>query len=337
MRYPELNNTQYLCLLIAGLVFSATVNAAEFHMQDDSVVYGSILRLVDGQDLVVDTAHMGEVTLEWDALKRIEGTRIVEVEFFNGTRVLGSLELDGEGLLVRGDQVLAVDPASVYAISEVKPGVWDAFGAYTDLGLNIVRGNSRVTQLSFGAGVSYDVPGIEMSIDAATFRNEQIEAQDTRRTTLSANYTMYLDRGWSLTGLYEFEGDEQQGLDGRSVLGAAVGKRILNNRAQRLGLFAGLAHNSEDLVDVSDQESSETLFGVQYRLRSTADIDATVIHFQNTEQSDRYRVQSDATLTMDLIANFDLNITAYNRYDSKPPNGIGRRDYGLVLGLRWEK
>lgn len=327
----------YFWLLVTGLFFLPAANSAEFQMLDDSIVFGSILRLVDGKDLVVDTAHMGEVTLEWEALKRINDTRIVEVEFFDGHRVIGSIELYNSVLIVSGDTVIKKSPSEVYAISEVKSGFWDALGMYTNIGLNIVRGNSRVTQLNSGAGVSYDVPGMELSIDAATFRNEQVDSKDTRRTTLSANYTKYLQRNWSLTGLYDFESDERSGLNSRSVVGAAFGKRVLNSRSQRLGVFAGLALNSEDLVNTPDDEIAEALLGARYRLRSRADIDATILYFQNTEESDQYRVQFDATLTMDLVGDFDLNLTAYDRYDSDPPDDIGKSDYGLVLGLQWSK
>ena len=71
-------------LLITAMLFCPAAIAAEFRLRDDSVVVGRILRLTDGKDLVVDTAHMGEVTLEWEAVERIDGTQVVEVEFFDG-------------------------------------------------------------------------------------------------------------------------------------------------------------------------------------------------------------------------------------------------------------
>lgn len=322
-------------LLIAIIVLAFSASAAEFRLKDGSVVYGSILRLVDGQDLVVDTSHMGEVTLEWDALQRFDETSVLEVELFDGSRFLGSLMLEQGLLKITGEDPREIAPASVFTISEVKFGFWDRVGLYVDLGLNLVRGNSRVTQYNLGAGVTYDAPGVDISLDAVTFLNEQEETENTRRTSVSGQYTRQLLTNSSLIGLLEYEADDQQELDGRLVLGGALGQRLLNNRQQRVELFAGFALNSEDYAQSSADESTEVVLGARYRMRMAADIDATLLHFRNLEDQDRYRNQFDATLTVELASDFDLSMTAYDRFDSAPPGGVGKSDYGIVLGLRW--
>lgn len=321
--------------LLGAMMFAPATDAAELSMQDGSVVIGKILRLTDGSDLVVDTEHMDEITLEWDAVVRIRDTPAVEIEFYDGRSVVGAITLDDRGLTIIGTSTVNVDPADVYSISEMKLTFWDRLDAYTDLGANIVRGNSRVTQMSLGAGLGYDALAYELSIDATTFLNEQPEGDDARRTTLAANYTRDLGRGWGAIGTYQYESDEQQGLDGRSLLGGAVGRRVLNTRTNRLELFIGLALNSEDFESTSAEESLEGQLGTRYRLRADADIDMTMIIFPNLEQSDRYRVQFDASLIVDLINDFDLKVTLYDRYDSKSPGASETNDYGLTLGLRW--
>jgi len=325
-----------ICGLIAGMVLGPAVSAAEIQLKDGSFVVGKIIRLSEGSDLVIDTEHMDEVTLEWDAVERIRDSREVEIEFFDGRRVLGTIALDDDGLSITGTTTIKTDPATVYSISEVKRTFWDRLTGHTELGVNIVRGNSRVTQARFGAGVGYDALDFEIAIDADTYFNEQLQAEDTRRTTLSALYTKNLDRGWGTIGFYQFERDDQQNLDGRSLLGGAAGRRVLNSRAQRLELFVGLAFNSENFAQTSHQESLEGLLGTRYRLRSGTDIDATMILLPNAEQSGRYRVQFDASMSIDLIADIDFNLTVYQRYDSEPPSGNDNSDYGLTLGLRWE-
>lgn len=326
----------FLVGLITGIVFGHAANAAELLLRDGSLVIGKILRLTDGSDLVIDTAHMDEVTIEWLFVSRISGTDVVEVEFFDGSRVLGRITLDDYDLTITGDATVRTNPEAVYSISEVKLTFWDTLDIYTDLGVNVVRGNSRVSQARFGAGIGYDALDFEVTIDATTYFNEQQESEDTRRTTVSALYTRNLDLGWGAIGLYQFESDEQQGLDSRSLLGGAIGRRVVNSRAHRLELFAGLALNSEDFAQTSNEESIEGLLGTRYRLRSGADLDATMIAFPNTEQSGRYRVQLDASLSIDLIDDLDFNTTVYQRYDSDPPPENDNNDYGLTLGLRWE-
>ena len=323
------------CLII-GMIFGPAASAAEIYLKDGSFVVGEIVRLSEGTDLVIDTEFMDEITLEWDAVERITESRVVEVEFFDGRRALGTITLGDDGLTVTGASTVNVDPSTVYSISKVKITFWDRLEAHTELGINIVRGNNRVTQARFGAGIDYDALDFEVAIDANTYLNEQLETKDTRRTTFSALYTKSLDQGWGAIGLYQFESDDQQNLDGRSLLGGAAGRRVLNSRMQRLELFAGLALNSEDFAEIPTEESLEGLLGTRYRLRSDTDIDAAMIYFPNLEQSGRYRIQFDASLSIDLIADLDFNLTVYQRYDSEPPSANESNDYGLTLGLRWE-
>lgn len=312
------------------------VGAAEFHLRDGTIVIGTILSLADGEDLVVDTKYMDEVTIEWDAVEEVRGTQVVEVEFFDGQRVIGTVSFNGTSMSIVGEDTVTVDSRDVFSISEVNETFQEALEVSTDLGMNIVRGNNQVTQLSFGARIGYDATDFETSIDATTIVNEQTAADDTRRFTLGANYTHKFDGGWQAIGLYQFESDEQQSLDGRSLYGAAISNRIVNKRRHRIELYAGLAVNSEEFADTPRTETLEGLLGASYRMRWAADADVSLVVLPSLEDSDRVRTQFDASLSFDLFSDLDFKITVYDRYDSQPPPGNEKHDTGLTLGLSWE-
>jgi putative salt-induced outer membrane protein YdiY len=327
--------TSALAALILS-VFSQAASAAEFHLKDGTVVIGTIVSLIDGEDLVVDTEYMDEVTIEWDSIVSARGTQIVEVELFNGRRELGTVSFDENGVSVVGDDTLTVDPKDVFQMSEVNETFWEALQVNTDLGMNIVRGNNQVTQVSFGGGIGYDATDFETSINATTIINEQTATEDTRRVTLNANYTHKFDGGWEAIGLYQFESDEQQNLDGRSLYGGAIGKRIINQRRHRVELYGGLAVNSEDFVDAPRSESLEGIIGARYRMRWAVDTDLSFTVLPNLEDSNRLRTQFDGSLSVDLFSDFDFKVTVYDRYDSQPPPGNEKNDTGITLGLSWE-
>ena len=327
---------KYTCAAIL-LLLANLVDAAEFHLRDGTIVIGNIVSLVDGEDLVVDTEYMDEVTIEWDAIEKVRGTQVVDVEFFNGQRVIGKVTFDEAGVSIDdGIDTVTVKPQTVFSISEINDTFWEALELYTDLGMNVVRGNNQVTQLSFGGGIGYDATNFETSLDATLIINEQTETEDTRRLTVNASYTQRLADGWQATGLYQFESDEQQNLDGRSLIGGAIGYRLLNQRRHRVELFGGLAVNSEDFTDEPRNETLEGLVGARYRLRWAADADVSYIVLPSLEESNRVRTQFDASLSFDLLANFDFKLTVYDRYDSQPPPGNDKNDTGVTLGLSWE-
>jgi putative salt-induced outer membrane protein YdiY len=324
-------------LIIICLAFS-TADAAEVHLKDGSVVIGTILGLKDVEDLIVDTEYMDEVVIEWEAVREIHETEVIEVELFNGERLFGPLRVDEKGVSVLGDETTVTLPRDrVFKIAEVNETFWDGLDVYTDVGMNIVRGNNEVTQLSVGAGAGYDGVDFETSIDATTIINEQTAGQNLRRATLAGNYTYRLPRNWQVSGLLQFESDDQQGLNLRTLYGGALGNRVYNQRRMRISLHGGLVVNSEEFDGQPRSESLEGLLGGIFGLRSARgiDIDASLWVLPSLEQSDRVRVQFDGSLSVDLFADLDFKLTVYDRYDSRPPEGNDSNDTGLTLGLSW--
>ncbi len=310
-------------------------SGATIHLEDGSIVIGSIISLADGEDLVVDTEHMDEVVVEWASVTQVDSTEVVDVELFDGRRYAGKLRRDGADIEISGESVVRVAADDIYWIEEYNETFWEGFSAETDLGMNIVRGNNQVTQVSVGAGIGYDGQDFETNLRATTIVNEQIDATDTRRSTLTGSYTHKYSDGWQAIASLQFEADEQQDLDGRTLLVGAIGKRVYNQRNHRLELFAGMAINSERFSGVPRSESLEGLLGTRYRMRSYADIDATLSVLPNLEETDRVRVQFDAAMSLDVYKDLDFKITVYDRYDSQPPVGNENNDYGVTLGLSW--
>lgn len=326
-----------ITLLLICFVFVAAP-AAEIKLRDGSVIVGTILELKDSEDLIVDTEHMDEVTIEWEAIREIRETQLIEVELFNGQRLFGQVMLDEKGISIIGDDTtVTLPPDTVFAISEVNESFWEGFDIYTDVGMNLVRGNNEVTQLSFGAGIGYDGRDFETSVDATTIINEQSEGQNLRRATLAGSYTYRLPRNWQASGLLQFESDDQQGLNLRTLVGGAIGNRVYNQRRMRIDLYTGLVVNSEEFEGQPRSESLEGLLGGAYRLRSARgiDIDLSLFVLPSLEQSDRLRMQFDGSLSIDLFADLDFKLTVYDRYDSQPPPGNDSNDSGLTLGLSW--
>ena len=322
-------------LSLFAIAFFLRAEAAEIHLNDGTIVVGDILELSFGEDLTVDTEYMDEVVIEWDAVSQIRNTQILDIIAYDGRRFIGTMGFEEGEIVVSGQDAGRLLPEEISSIEEYNETFTESLNAYTDLGMNIVRGNNTVTTLSFGAGLGYDAENFETGVEGTTIINEQTNAENTRRSTLAANYTHKLDSFWRASALYQFEADEQQGLDGRSLIGAALGRSILNSRAQRLDLFAGVANNREDFEGEPSVDSMEGILGSRYRLRSLADFDASLIVFPSLEGGDRYRIQFDASLTFDLLSDLDFKTTFYDRYDSQPPIGNEKNDYGVTVGLSW--
>jgi putative salt-induced outer membrane protein YdiY len=320
----------FLCTL------SAATLSAQVTLSDGSVVYGDILSMTDGEDLVLDTSHMDTVTIDWEAVVSLRDTRLVEVELFNGRRVMGRVAVEGGQVLVDEGEALIAERNRVFSMSEVNETFTERLDAYTDIGSNFVRGNNTVTQLTFGAGASYTTTAWDAGIGFSSIVNEQTNAQDTRRLTFNADYAYNLQYGWQAGAYYQFESDEQQGLTGRSLFGAGMTKRLINQRRHRLEVVGGLALNVEEFDGLPRNESLEAVLGAAYRLRWFLDTDLSYRIYPSLEEDDRLRTELNGDVSFDLLSDLDFKITFYDRYDSRPPLGNANNDTGLTFGLSWD-
>ena len=46
-------------------------------------------------------------------------------------------------------------------------------------------------------------------------------------------------------------------------------------------------------------------------------------------------MKTESMLSVDLWGDLDFKVTGYSRYDSEPPLGNAKNDYGTTLGLSW--
>ena len=260
------------------------------------------------------------------------------MQLFDGTRISGPIVLDADGLRVGGLDAPLIDMASVFEIEEFNKTIWDGFEFSADLGMNLVRGNSRTTQVNTGLGARYDGPRFETSINASTQFNEQVEAEDTRRGSVILDYTIKLQNNYIISGGYSLESDEQQGLEARSTASLTAGRRIFNQRRFRLTFELGAQLNVEDFEGEEPAESGEGVIGTIIRWRSANDIDFdfNMRILPNMNDSDRVRGTLDTSLSIDLWKDLDLKLTGYTRYDNQPPAGNKEYDWGSTVNLSWK-
>lgn len=86
--------------------------------------------LVDGEELVVDTEQMDEVTIDLQASVAVRGRQLIQVELFDGRREIGTVIFDEAGVSITGQDTLTVDPDDVFAMTEVNKTFWEALSVY---------------------------------------------------------------------------------------------------------------------------------------------------------------------------------------------------------------
>ncbi len=319
-----------------ALLAGEPMAADEVVLEDGSRIVGMVKRL-EGKRLEIRTAHMGLVKIQRDGIVEVRTDRTLTVELDTGEQWAGTLDLADGLMTVAGETREIVPLGDVTRIDRPEDGLWDRLDVEASGGLNLSRGNSRSTTYRFDVAVEYDRGGSRSWAKLSTTVDEQRRSTDTRRSTLDLGHELWgSQKRFSLDTLANLEVNESAKLDLRSVVAAGAGYKLVNRRTHRLQSLLGLAWIREGFVDQSPTESFKPLVGFEYRFdRRYTRLTTSLLSYPDF--AGRLLVQLDGKLRVELVENYDLDVTFYNRFDSAPPVAAEKHDYGLTLGLGWSR
>jgi putative salt-induced outer membrane protein YdiY len=297
---------------------------------------GEIQR-VEKDVLVFSTDYSdADFKIKWDTVASLQSDRQFLVETFDGTRVTGSLKPDpAKKLAVQvGDQ--SIELKQVAAMQPIERTFWSRFTAGLDFGYSMTRANSA-KQLSLGTNVSYrDENHVDILL-ANVFRSSQENAPETQRWDLGNDFRRFLGSRWYVNTTQDFLNSEEQGLDLRTTIGGGGGRYLIRTPSQYLALGGGLAWTNENYTDAAlpNKDSAEAYLGTEFMTEKLkfADILTRFTYYPSLTISDRYRLTYRLDVDFDLPGDWYLRFGLFDNYDSQPPEGFSKNDYGWSNGF----
>jgi hypothetical protein len=323
--------------LIAAM-FAAFIASAGLVYAQDVVITNSGDRLVgeikkiEKDVLTLGTAYSdADFKIEWDKIASIESSRQFVVETFDGRRVSGSLKVDpaAKGVVQIGD--IRVQLADVSALQPFERNFWARFDTALDFGYSMTRTNSA-KQLSLGTNMSYrDERYVDVAF-ANVFRSSQENAPKTERWDVSNDFRRLLGSRWYANTTQDFLNSEEQGLDLRTTIGGGGGRYLMRSSSQYLAVGGGLAWTNENYTDplLATKDSAEAYVGSEFmteKLKIT-DLITRFAYYPSLTISDRYRLTYRLDLDFNLPGDWYLRFGLFDNYDSTPPEGFSKNDYG---------
>jgi putative salt-induced outer membrane protein YdiY len=292
---------------------------------------GEIQR-VEKDVLVFSTDYSdSDFKIKWGTVASIESDRQFLVETFDGKRVTGSLKPDPgkKGVVQVADT--SVELKLVATIQPIERSFWSRFAAGLDFGFSMTRTNSA-KQLSLGTNLSYRDENHVDVLFANVFRSSQENAPETQRWDLGNDFRRFLGTRWYVNTTQDFLNSEEQGLDLRTTIGGGGGRYLLRSPSQYLALGGGLAWNNENYTDASlpNKDSAEAYLGTEFmteKLKIT-DLITRFTYYPSLTISDRYRLSFRFDLDFNLPGDWYLRFGLFDNYDSLPPTGFSKNDYG---------
>jgi hypothetical protein len=334
-------------LLATVLVAVLTAGAASAGAKTDRVVLsngdhltGEFKGLEQGK-LRFNTAATDTIEIEQELVERLTSPRRFEVETESGERYFGRLEEaesdrvfrvaeDGHVHDLGRDEVVRIYPIEAKFVKQL-----DGLVA---IGFNTTK-STDVTTFSFNGNVKYSRERYLSRLALSALTIDQ-ETGSTSRADLTGSSERRLARRWFTLGTGSLQRNEDLGIDLRVLLGAGLGRHVVQTIHQELDLVGGVVFNREEIEgESSSDESWEGFLGARYSIfRSRPrDISLTVIvkAFPGITESSRLRTESSIDYQHEVVSDLTLGLRFYSSTDNEPPPESEKSDYGVVATVGW--
>ena len=310
------------------------------HLRNGDVITGNIKELDRGK-LRVKTLTMDTVLVNWVDIESVESDKYLRIEkadgsFSNGiikrSNVANELVVEDRG---RDVEVPILDVSSIQPI-RVQQSFWRRLEGDLTAGIDYKKA-SDILLVNLSTNVRLKEEKYEIAVGANWNETSRTSDSNSSRADLSTTYTRFRENRWFWKASGGFERNEELGLNLRALVGATVGRYLVQNSTVRFELNAGLAENWEDRRDGISTSSTEGL------IRSSLDIfkhtlpitrlSASINVFPGITDSSRMRVNTDVSLRNEIVRSLFWDLSLYHTFDNRPPDGAAEEDYGIVTSI----
>ena len=334
-------------ILLVTLLFLLSSSAmAEktdvIYLKNGDRVTGEIKTLLRGK-LTVNTDHMGNIAIEWDDILEIVSKTGQSVELTDGKRLYGPLtKPENTDLLVikTEDGPKVVDTLEVVAMYPVATTFWERLDITASLGFSWDKG-SDVGKYNFG------IDTINRRIESMTrtkFSTEvttQAAANDTSRSLLDANHTVFLENKRFRSYFGNLERNQELGLDLRAIAGVGYGWIPVRSQSGWFSMAAGMNVNHE-IPNAGTAETNIEAAGLityEYYKYSTPErsFRVNLQVFPSLTDFGRWRSTFSTDFRFEIFDDLFWKLDFYANYDSSPLSIEGSSsDYGVNSSVAYK-
>jgi putative salt-induced outer membrane protein YdiY len=221
--------------------------------------------------------------------------------------------------------------ADVSSMDPFEKSFLSRFDAGFDFGFSMTQANDA-KQVTFGGNLLYRDRKIVDSMLANVFTSTQSNAPDTKRWDFGNDFRYLFGDKWYANTTQDFTMSDEQALDLRTTLGGGGGRYLLRSSSQYLGVGGGLAWTKENYQDplIATKDSAEAYVGTEFmteKLKVT-DLVTRFTYYPSLTIDDRYRINFRFDLDFNLPGDWYFRSGLFDNFDSQPPAGLSKNDFG---------
>ncbi|MDP9141729.1 MAG: DUF481 domain-containing protein, partial [Pseudomonadota bacterium] len=305
-------------------------------------VTGEILELRYGQ-LSLKTDSLGTVSVDWLDIARIDSPHTFFVESNAGIQYSGTLAAAAQtGHIVianqSGDVNLAVEDVAV--VNQLESGFIERLTGSVSLGFDQTK-SSGVSSLSFAFDTEYRSEKNISTLEGNYQATDTDETGSLSQYGISYNNQFLRPADYFWLGIAAYESNEQQGIDGRLLLGGARGKYWVRQAESEFSTYAGVGVVQEWTHGIGDdQQNVEGLLGLRWKVfrfkYPKTSLTSRLLVLPSLSESGRYRANMAVSLDREIVKDFYIDLSFNGSYDSDPPDETADTvDYSVGTSLKY--
>ncbi len=241
--------------------FSAALFADQIVLTNGDRITGQILKS-DDKELVIKSEYAGEIKVQWPAVQGITSTQPLHVSLNNGQTLVGPVKTTDDNFQVatttQGSvtapknsvvRIRGEAEESVYEKS-LHPGLMEGWQGGDNVGFALTRGNSQSKNLALAFTAQRKTLDDKLGLYANTVyaSNDAPGAiPSTTANAIQGGIRYYHDLSSRVFAFIngDFQTDDLQNLDLRSVLGGGLGYHAIKTESTTLDFLGGINYTRE--------------------------------------------------------------------------------------------
>ena len=298
-----------------------------------------IIKLERGK-LTVKTDGIGTLSIEWNDVARISSPSTFVIELESGLRHFGTLvRADARTVLVGTPAGLdKLDMGQVVRINPLGRSVWRRLDGSFSAGFTFTQANVE-TQWTVATKLTYRGRDWLSTISGDSLLTDREDAEKQTRNNLSLVTQRLLGPKWSLVGFSQFQQNEELSLSLRGVFGGGTSRNLVQTNQTIAGLLGGVAYTTEQYAGSDDVSVLEAVGGLDWEWftfdgRST-NLSMTALTFYALTGDARFRLELNSSFRSDIISDLYWSINLFESFNSLPPTGQKKNDFGISAAIGW--
>ncbi len=335
-----------LSVLAAGL----QSRADQVTLKNGDRLTGTIVKS-DAKTLLIKTEFAGEVAVQWPAVQAIQSAEPLHVALKDGRLVAGRVSTTDDSFEVAAGPGGVVSAAKENVVSirndaeqasydqSLHPGWRENWEGGANIGFALTRGNSQTKNLALAFTADrktlHDKLGLYANSVYAT--NDAPGAVPNTTANFILGGIRYdhdvTPRLFGFVGA-DFQTDDLQNLNLRSVLGGGLGFHAIKSPDTTLDLLAGLNYTHESYSGFSRNFPAATLGEeLTHKLRASTLLTQKLNFYPNLTSAGEYRATFDVGTVTKISKWLGWQNSFSDIYVTNPPAGKKQNDILLTTGL----